>query len=314
VIVRFIDENKGRFGVEPMCAQLAELGCAFAPSTYYDARARPRPQRAIRDDYLKELIQKTYDENYSCYGARKIWLALRQGDHDVARCTVERLLRGRGLRGVTRGRARRTTVADPAASRAPGLVGRDFAAPAPNLLRVADFTCISTLAGWVYVAFVIDAYARRILDWKAASSMTAGLVLAAVDQAIFMRKLEGVTNFERLIRHNDAGSRYTSLRFTERLAEEGITPSIGIVGDAHDNALAESINGLYKTELIKPGRPWRGVDHVSAAAADYVGWFNHRRICEYCGDMPPAKLEEIYYCTIGSKEGSISSIKGKSTD
>jgi putative transposase len=283
-----------------MCAQLAELGCAFAPSTYYGARGRPRARRAIRDEYLMELIQKTYKENYSCYGARKIWLALRQDDHDVARCTVERLMRVLGLRGTSRGKVRRTTTADPAAARAKDLVGRNFAPRAPDLLWVADFTYAWTLAGWVYVAFVIDAYARRILGWKASSSMTAELVLAAVDQAIFTRKRQGVNNFGRLIHHNDAGSQYTSLRFTERLAEESITPSIGIVGDAHDNALAESINGLYKTELIKPGRPWRGVNHVSAATADYIGWFNHRRIYEYCGDMPPAKLEEIYYRTIGS--------------
>jgi putative transposase len=218
VIVRFIDENKDRFGVEPMCAQLAGLGCAFAPSTYYDARARPRSRRAICDDYLKELIQKAYDENYSCYGARKVWLALRQDDHDVACCTVERLMRVLGLRGATRGKARRTTVADPAASRAPDLVRARLRPAGPNLLWVADFTYVPTLAGWVYVAFVIDAYARRILGWKASTSMTANLVLAAVDQAIFTRKLEGVTNFERLIHHNDAGSQYTSLRFTKRLA------------------------------------------------------------------------------------------------
>lgn len=300
MIVRFIGENKDRYGVEPMCAQLAGLGCAFAPSTYYDARRRPRSRRAIADEYLMELIQKTYDENYSCYGARKIWLALRQDDHDVARCTVERLMRVLGLRGTSRGKVKRTTVADPAAPRAEDLAGRNFAPPAPNLLWVADFTYISTLAGWVYVAFVIDAYARRILGWKASSSMTAELVLAAVDQAIFTRKRQGVNNFDRLIHHNDAGSQYTSLRFTQRLAEEGIKPSIGIVGDAHDNSLAESINGLYKTELIKPGRPWRGVDHVSAATAGYIDWFNNRRLYEYCGDMPPAKLEEIYYRTLGS--------------
>ena len=205
-----------------------------------------------------------------------------------------------GLRGTSRGKVKRTTVADPAAPRAEDLVGRNFVPPAPNLLWVADFTYISTLAGWVYVAFVIDAYARRILGWKASSSMTAELVLAAVDQAIFTRKRQGVNNFDRLIHHNDAGSQYTSLRFTQRLAEEGIKPSIGIVGDAHDNSLAESINGLYKTELIKPGRPWRGVDHVSAATADYIDWFNNRRLYEYCGDMPPAKLKEIYYRTLGS--------------
>jgi len=211
VIVRFIDENKDRYGVEPMCAQLAELGCAFAPSTYYDARRRSRSRRAIADEYLMELIQKTYDENYSCYGARKIWLALRQDDHDVARCTVERLMRVLGLRGTSRGKVKRTTVADPAAPRAEDLVGRNFAPPAPNLLWVADFTYISTLAGWVYVAFVIDAYARRILGWKASSSMTAELVLAAVDQAIFTRKRQGVNNFDRLIHHND-------------YAEDGVKP------------------------------------------------------------------------------------------
>ena len=164
MIVRFIDENKDRFGVEPMCAQLAGLGCAFAPSTYYDARHRPRSRRAIRDEYLMELIQKTYDENYSCYGARKIWLALRQDDHDVARCTVERLMRVLGLRGTSRGKVKRTTIADPAAARAGDLVGRNFAPPAPNLLWVADFTYISTLTGWVYVAFVIDAYLRPYLS------------------------------------------------------------------------------------------------------------------------------------------------------
>jgi len=187
-----------------MCAQLGELGCAFSPSTYYDARARPRSRRAIRDDYLKEVIRKTYDENYSCYGARKMWLALRQDDHDVARCTVERLMRDLGLRGATRGKPKRTTVPDPAASRAKDLVGRNFAPLAPNLLWVADFTYVSALAGWVYVAFVIDDYARRILGWKAASSMTAELVLAAVDQAIFTRKREGVVSFEKLVHHNDA--------------------------------------------------------------------------------------------------------------
>jgi len=239
VIVGFIDEHKDRFGVEPVCAQLAELGCAFAPSTYYDARSRPRSRRAIRDEYLRELIQKTYDENYSCYGARKVWLALRQDNHDVARCTVERLMRDLGLRGASRGKVKRTTIAGPAAPRAKDLVRRDFAPLAPDRLWVADFTYVSTLSGWVYVAFVIDAYARRILGWKASASMTAGLVLAAVDQAIFTRKRGGVNSFERLIHHNDAGSQYTSLRFTGRLAEDGITPSIGTVGDAHDNALAQ---------------------------------------------------------------------------
>ena len=173
---------------------------------------------------------------------------------------------------------------------------RKFAPSAPNRLWVADFTYVSTRAGSVYVAFVIDAYARRILGWKVAASMTTDLVLAAIDQAIFTRKQEGVKSLAGLIHHNDAGSQYTSVRFTDRLVEEGIDASIGTVGDAHDNSLAESINGLYKTELIKPWRPWRDAAHVSAETAAYVDWFNSRRLYEYCGDIPPAKLEQIYYC------------------
>jgi putative transposase len=296
LIVEFIDAHKDRFGVEPMCVQLSELGCAFAPSTYYEARDRKPSARAVRDERIKELIVRTYDENYHCYGARKMWLALRQAGHEVARCTVERLMGTLGLWGARRGRPKRTTIADPAATRAGDLVGRQFAPRAPNRLWVADFTYVSTLAGWVYVAFVIDAYARRILGWKVATSMTTDLVLAAIDQAIFTRKRQGVKNLAGLIHHNDAGSQYTSVRFTDRLAAEGINPSIGTVGDAHDNSLAESINGLYKTELIKPRRPWRNAAHVSAETAAYIHWFNNTRIYEYCGDIPPAKLEHIYYC------------------
>jgi putative transposase len=240
---------------------------------------------------------QTYDENYRCYGARK----------DVA-CAAPGRPRGSTLHGraadAPAGPARCLSwedqashqVADPAAARAGDLVGRKFAPCAPNRLWVADFTYVSTMAGWVYVAFVIDAYARRILGWKASTSMTTDLVLAAIDQAIFTRKRDGVKSLAGLIHHNDAGSRYTSVRFTDRLIAEGINPSIGTVGDAHDNSLAESINGLYKTELIKPRRPWRNAAHVSAETATYVDWFNNRRLYEYCGDLPPAKLEEIYYC------------------
>lgn len=243
-----------------------------------------------------------YDENYNCYGARKMWLHLRQAGHDVARCTIERLMRALGLQGKRRGVAKRTTVADPAAARPKDLVNRDFAPLAPNRLWVADFTYVSTMSGWVYVAFVIDAYARRILGWKVSASMTTNLVLAAIDQAIFTRRREGVKDLSGLIHHNDAGSQYTSVRFTERLLEEGIDPSIGTAGDAHDNSLAESINGLYKTELIKPRRPWRNAAHVSVETATYIDWFNNKRLYEYCGDIPPAKLEEVYYCNRGGSE------------
>jgi len=294
--VEFIDRNKDRFGVEPICVQLTELGCKFAPSTYYEARDREPSRRAVRDEHIKALIVAAYDENYCCYGARKMWLHLRRQGHDVARCTVERLMRILGLQGARRGRVKRTTVSDPAAQRAKDLVGRNFAPLAPDKLWVADFTYVSTLAGWVYVAFVIDAYARRVLGWKVSTSMSTDLVLDAVNQAIFTRKREGVKDFSGLIHHNDAGAQYTSVRFTERLIEEGIDASIGVVGDAHDNSLAESINGLYKTELIKPRRPWRNAAHVAAETATYLDWFNNGRLYEYCGDMPPAELERIYYC------------------
>ncbi len=295
MIVEFIDAHRSDFGVEPICVQLGELGCSFAPSTYYEARGREPSPRAVRDEWLKALIVAAYDENYRCYGARKMWLELRQGEVDVARCTVERLMKSLGLQGARRGKVKRTTVSDPAAVRAKDLVGRKFAPLAPNRLWVADFTYVSTLSGWVYVAFVIDAYARRILGWKVSTSMTTDLVLAAIDQAIFTRKREGVKSLAGLVHHNDAGSQYTAVRFTDRLLEEGIDPSIGVVGDAHDNSLAESINGLYKTELIKPRRPWFNAQQVSAETASYVDWFNNRRLYEFCGDMPPAKLEQIHY-------------------
>jgi len=224
-----------------------------------------------------------------------MWLELRSGRGiDVARCTVERLMRTLGLQGARRGTVKRTTVPDPAATRAQDLVKRDFKPLAPNKLWVADFTYVSTLAGWVYIAFVIDAYARRILGWKVSTSMSTDLVLDAINQAIFTRRREGVKDLSGLIHHNDAGSQYTSVRFSERLLEAGIDASIGTVGDAHDNSLAESINGLYKTELIKPRRPWRNANHVEAETATYLDWFNNRRLYEYCGDMPPVKLERLF--------------------
>jgi putative transposase len=296
LIVEFIDEYRDRFGVEPICVQLTELGCHFAPSTYYEARGRKPSARDQRDEHLKVAIAAVYDESYRCYGARKVWLTLRRQRVEVARCTVERLMRAMGLRGAVRGKRQRTTVADPAAARPADLVQRRFEPVAPDRLWVADFTYVSTLAGWVYVAFVVDAYSRRILGWKVSTRMTTDLVVAAINQATFTRRRKGVKDFAGLVHHTDAGSQYTSVRFTDRLAAEGITPSIGVVGDAHDNALAGSVNGLYKTELINPGRPWRSAEHVSAGTADYTEWYNHRRLYEYCGDMPPVEREQIHYC------------------
>ncbi len=229
------------------------------------------------------------------YGARKVWLVLNREGIAVARCTVERLMTELGLTGAVRGKVKRTTIADPAAARPADLVQRRFAPPAPNRLWVADLTYVSTWSGFAYVAFVTDAYARRILGWRVASTMTTAMVLDGIDQAIWTRQREGLFDLKDVVHHTDRGSQYTSIRFTERLAEAGIQPSVGAVGSSYDNALAETINGLYKTELIKPRKPWRTIEEVEYATARWVAWFNHRRLYEYCGDIPPVDLEAAYY-------------------
>jgi putative transposase len=229
------------------------------------------------------------------YGARKVWLVLNREGIAVARCTVERLMTELGLTGAVRGKVKRTTIADPAAARPADLVQRRFAPPAPNRLWVADLTYVSTWSGFAYVAFVTDAYARRILGWRVASTMTTAMVLDGIEQAIWTRQREGLFDLKDVVHHTDRGSQYTSIRFTERLAEAGIQPSVGAVGSSYDNALAETINGLYKTELIKPRKPWRTIEEVELATAEWVDWFNHRRLCEYCGDIPPVDLEATYY-------------------
>jgi putative transposase len=299
--VRFIashaDHDTGglRWGVEPICRVLSEHDCAIAPSTYYDARARQPAARELRDERLKVEIARVHEQNYGVYGARKVWLALNQEAIPVARCTVERLMAQLGLAGASRGRRVRTTVPGSALARPADLVERNFNPPAPDRTWVADFTYVPTWSGMVYVAFVLDAYSRRILGWRAATSMKTALVLDAVEQAIWTRSRGGITELSGLVHHNDAGSQYTSIAFTDRLAEAGIDPSVGSVGDAFDNALAESVIGLFKTELIKPGGPWRTVEQVEIATLEYVDWFNHRRLYEACGDIPPAELEHTHY-------------------
>jgi putative transposase len=293
--VRFTAGHKARFGVEPICRVLTEHGCPIAPSTYYDARARPASARARRDEQLRAAITRVHQDNYGVYGARKVWLALNREGTPVARCTVERLMRELGLAGARRGKRRRTTVADPAAARPADLVQRQFHRPTPDRLWVADFTYVPTWSGMVYVAFVIDAYSRRILGWRAATSMKTALVLDALEQAIWARRRSGAVNLAGLVHHHDAGSQYTSIAFTERLAAAGAQPSVGSVGDAYDNALAETVIGLYKTELIKPRGPWHTAEQVEIATLHYIDWFNHRRLLETCGDIPPAELEAVYY-------------------
>jgi putative transposase len=299
--VRFIAEHKDRadgglrWGVEPICAVLREQGCQIAPSTYYEAAARPRSRSQLRDEDLRVHIARVHAANRGVYGARKVWLALNREGIVVARCTVARLMRELGLAGVRRGRRVRTTVPGPAAARPRDLVRRRFSPPAPDRLWVADFTYVAAWSGTVYVAFVIDAYSRRILGWRTATTMRTSLVLDALEQALWTRRRDGRADLAGLVHHNDAGSQYTSIAFTERLAAAGVSASVGTVGDAYDNALAESVIGLYKTELIHRSGPWRTAEQVEIATLDYVDWFNHHRLYEVCGDIPPAELEAAYY-------------------
>lgn len=287
-------ENGLRWGVEPICAVLSEHGAKIAPSTYYEWRDKLPSAREQRDAVLLDHIRRVHADNFAVYGPRKVWLVLNREGIPVARCTIERLMKTDGLAGAVRGKVKRTTIAGVGPKPA-DLVNRNFEPLAPNRLWVADFTYVSTWAGWTYVAFVIDAYARRILGWRTATSMTADLVLDAVEQAIWTRQQEGRDDFTALVTHHDHGSQYLSLAHSQRLADAGITPSVGAVGSSYDNALAESINGLYKTEAIRRQGPWKNVDAVEIATATWVEWYNHRRLNEYCGDMPPVVLEQAHY-------------------
>jgi len=302
VIVDFIREHADhtpaagglRWGVEPICAVLSEHGVKIAPSTYYEWRDKLPTTRQQRDEVLLGHIRRVHQENFGVYGPRKVWLVLNREGIPVARCTIERLMRQAGLAGVVRGKVKRTTIGGVGPKPA-DLVRRNFAPTAPNRLWVSDFTYVSTWAGWVFVAFVIDAYARRIMGWRAATSMTADLVLDAVEQAIWVREREDRADFTALVAHHDHGSQYLSLAHSQRLAEAGIWPSVGAVGSSYDNALAESINGLYKTEVIKR-RAWRTHEEVELATARWVDWYNHRRLHEYAGgDLTPIETENAYY-------------------
>jgi putative transposase len=292
-MVRYIDDHRETFGVEPICAVLP-----IAPSTYFRVRAQQRdatkrPARVKRDDELRGLIQRVHDENFGVYGPRKVWRQLRREGHHVARCTVERLMREMGLAGAVRGRAWKvTTQSQPALDRPADLVDRTFVATRPNQLWVSDFTYVATWAGFVYVAFVIDVFARRIVGWRVSSSMRTDFVLDALEQAIYAR---GGRTPAGLVHHSDQGTQYLSMRYTDRLADAGIAPSVGSRGDAYDNALAESVIGLFKTEVIQRLGPWRNLDTVEVATLTWVDWFNTRRLLEPIGYVPPAEYEAQYY-------------------
>jgi putative transposase len=292
-MVSFIDQHRETYGVEPICAVLP-----IAPSTYFLHRTQQqtpttRSPRRHRDDELRVAIQRVWDDNEQVYGPRKVWKQLRREGHRVARCTVERLMHAMGLRGVVRGRAWTvTTEADPAAARPTDLVDRQFTATRPNQLWVADFTYVATWRGFVYVAFVIDVFARRIVGWRVSASLRTDFVLDALEQAIYDRCGAAVTD---LVHHSDRGTQYLSMRYTDRLAEAGIAPSVGSRGDSYDNALAESIIGLFKTEVIQRKGPWRHLEAVEFATLRWVDWFNTRRLLEPIGYVPPAEYEAQYY-------------------
>jgi len=287
---QFIDQERAAYGVEPICGVLQ-----IAPSGYYEHRARQadpsrRSARARRDDALRTAIRRVWEANRHVYGARKVWWQLQREGVSVARCTVERLMAAEGLQGVVRGRRRRTTTPDTAAEGPRDLVQRQFTAERPNQLWVADFTYVATWRGFVYVAFVIDVFSRRIVGWRAHPTMRSDLVLDALEQALHDRATDA-----SLVHHSDRGAQYLSMRYTERLADAGIAPSVGSRGDAYDNALAESVIGLYKAEVIHRAGPWRGFEDVEYATLEWVAWFNTQRLLAPLGYLPPAEYEAQYH-------------------
>jgi|SRR5690625_1360861 len=291
-MVAFIDRHREEYGVEPICRVLP-----IAPSTYYAHKAQEadpalRSERARRDEHLRGEIRRVWKANLEVYGARKVWRQLNREGNTVARCTVERLMSEIGLKGAVRGRRFKTTVPGETADRPLDLVERDFTADRPNQLWVSDFTYVATWRGFVYVAFVIDVFSRRIVGWRVSSSLRTDLALDALEQAICERQDERA---DRLIHHSDRGAQYLSIRYTERLAEAGIEPSVGSRGDSYDNAMAESVIGLFKTEVIRRRGPWRSVEDVEFATLEWVWWFNHHRLLEPIGYVPPVEFEEAYY-------------------
>ena len=319
----YIDQHRERFGVEPICAALRAEGIAVAPSGYYAAKKRAPSRRALSDAALAETIEATFwdrDKGRGVYGARKMWHQLHRdgvtGMHGepVARCTVERLMHDLGLRGVRRGQPTITTRSDQQAERAPDLVDRDFTAQAPNQLWVVDLTYVPVWTGTVFTAFVSDVYSRRIVGWRCAARMPTELPLDALEMALWTRERAGQTNNEGrldgLVHHSDAGSQYTAIRYGDRLAEAGVLASIGSIGDSYDNAMAESVIGLYKSECVRRDGPLRTVEDLELATASWVHWFNTRRLHSMIGNIPPTEYEQIYYAHLTAREDPISGEPG----
>jgi transposase InsO family protein len=288
-MVAFVDAHRDQYGVEPICREMP-----IAPSTYYKHKARQAdparlPARVRRDAELSGSIRRVWNEHFRAYGARKVWRQLNRERIPVARCTVERLMRREGLQDIVRGRRKRQGAATPVVARPLDHVQRRFKAQRPNQLWIADFTYVATWTGFVYVAFVIDVFSRRIVGWRVSRTMHTDLVLDALEQALHQRQ-PGTG----LIHHSDRGVQYLSIRHSERLADAGVQASVGSVGDSYDNAMAESVIGLFKAEVIHPRGPWRHLDAVEFATLEWVDWFNHRRLLAPIGYVPPAELEQAY--------------------
>ena len=293
-MICFIDDHRAEHGVEPICRVLP-----IAPATFYDNKAKQADpshlsDRAKRDEQLKPEIERVFEENLKVYGVRKVWHQMRREGFDIARCTVARLMKDIGIEGVIRGKKPRTTIPDKALPCPLDRVNRQFHAPAPNVLWVSDFTYVATWQGFVYVAFVIDVFARRIVGLRASRTANAGFVLDALEQAIHQRRPAQ----DQLVHHSDRGSQYLSIKYTERLAEAKIAPSVGSVGDSYDNALAETINGLFKAEVIHRRGPWHSFEAVEYATLEWVDWFNNRRLLEPIGNIPPAEAEANFYAAL----------------
>ena len=286
-MTRYIEAHKDQYGVEPISRVLE-----IAPSTYYAALSRPPCARQVRDEQLKPEVARVHKENFSVYGVHKVWRQLNREGLGVGRDRVGRLMAKLQLAGIRRGRVKRTTFPGQVGERAQDLVERAFVAVAPNRLWVADLTYVSTWSGFCYVAFVVDVFSRRIVGWRVAASLHAELALDALEMAIWSRRSDDLSS---LVHHSDRGIQYLAIRYTERLAEAGAVRSVGSRGDSYDNALAETVNGLYKTELIRRRGPWRSLEQIELASAEWIEWWNHRRLHVATDDLPPAEYEDLYY-------------------
>lgn len=294
--VEFVDSQRVEHGVQPVLQALEDTPAQIAPSTYYAAKTRPASARSRRDEELTAMIEQVHAENYGVYGARKIWHELHRRGEPVARCTVERLMRESGLRGLLRDKAPHTTRPAAETGRPGDLVKWDFTAARPNQLWVADLTYVRTAVGWVYAAFVLDVYSRMIVGWQVSTSLYTDLTLDALKMAIWRRENQGA-ELGGLVHHSDRGVQYRAIRYTQRLAEAGAVASVGSKGDSYDNAMAEAFNSLYKAELVRNKGPWRGLDDLEMATVEYIDWYNNRRLHGELGHVPPAEHEALHAMT-----------------